>query len=351
MQTDAIVNTANNDLQTDAGLCGAIFAAAGVKKLKKACSELGYCETGDVVITDGFSLPSKYIIHTVGPVWRNGGNNEQNLLYMCYKNSLILAKKNDCESIAFPLISSSDGYNYPNDQALRVAINAIGGFLLENDMMVSLVIRDDIIFSLSGKLHSVIQTYINDNYTETNYEKISQSDFEALRSAATSHLPSNTSKSPGLFDLLNINKEKSYTGLAGAKKETDNKNQEKFQRHIEDILSQVEESFSQMLLRLIDEKNKRDADIYNRANVHKSVFSRIRSNPNYKANKSTVLAFAIALELSLDVTHDLLKKAGYALSSSSKQDLIVSYYIKEGIYDIFQINETLFLYEQSLLGV
>lgn len=141
MHVDAIVNAANNRLQKGGGVCGAIFDTAGDVALQEVCHEIGRCEVGGAVITDGFNLPAKYIIHAVGPIWNGGSKNEPQLLASAYRNSLELARKNNCESIAFPLISSGI-YGYPKDLALRVAIDAISAFLMEHDMQVYLVVFD-----------------------------------------------------------------------------------------------------------------------------------------------------------------------------------------------------------------
>ena len=333
-KTDAIVNTTNNSLQNNGGVCGAIFKAAGAGDLRRSCDRIGECKTGSAVATEGFNL-SKHIIHTVGPVWKGGGYGERNILYACYRNSLALAQKHECESIAFPLISSGAN-GYPNERALRVAIKAIGDFLLGNDMAVMLVLLKDTKFSLSGELHSSIQRFINENYADTQHARISQLEFEALRETATSH----RQPSGGQASSANPAHE-----LA----RTDAFSPEALRR----IATQTKESFPQMLFRLIDERQERfpkDSDVYRRANITKSVFSTIRSKADYQPTKNTVISFAIALELSLDITLDLLGRAGYTLSPSNTHDLIVRYFINESEFDIYKINETLCQYGQSLLG-
>lgn len=131
LNVDAIVNAANRHLREGGGVCGAIFRKAGSAELTDACSEIGICETGNAVITPGFNLPAKYVIHAVGPIWNGGNDNEAELLYGAYEQSLILAKENKCNSIAFPLISSGI-YGYPKKQAWEIAIQACRDFIEGN---------------------------------------------------------------------------------------------------------------------------------------------------------------------------------------------------------------------------
>lgn len=325
MRTDAIVNAANNQLRQGGGVCGAIFAAAGAEELHAACKRIGSCATGEAVITEGFALPAKYVIHTVGPVWQGGQYGEAELLASCYTKSLELALEKGLESVAFPLISSGI-FGYPTDQALQVAISAIGSFLLKHEMDVSLVVFDKASYALSDKLFRSIKAYVDDRYVETHTRARSARD----RNDALT------------FENLLVEYRSCSDPAASGQPDTP----EKLSRFV----GRLGESFSQMLLRLIDESGKTDPEIYKRANLDRKLFSKIRSNPDYRPSKNTALALAIALELSRDRTLDLLGRAGYALSPSSRFDLIVEYFIREKIYDIFQINEALFAFDENLLG-
>ena len=327
METDAIVNAANSALQMGGGVCGAIFTAAGARALQQACNGLGGCETGQAVITKGYNLPAKYIIHAVGPIWRGGGFGEAALLDACYTNSLKLAKEHGLSSIAFPLISSGI-YGYPKDQALQIAVTAIGKFLLEHEMDVSLVVFDKNAYMLGEALYSSIQAFIDERYVE---EHTPLSRFPALRQEEA--------------DLLGAYETAPMPAMAVPPQAS-----EQAKRHLEDIVGQLEESFSQMLLRLIDEKGMTDVATYKRANIDRKLFSKIRTGKGYNPGKTTALALAVALRLNLDETRDLLAKAGYALSRSHKMDVIVEFFIREGNYDIFTINEALFAFDQPLLG-
>lgn len=316
MKTHAIVNAANTNLQMGGGVCGAIFKAAGADRLQEACNTIGKCAVGEAVITDGYDLHAKYIIHTVGPIWKGGEQREEELLYSAYASSLKLALENNIESISFPLISSGI-YGYPKDQALKIAISAISVFLLKHDMEVYLVVYGSDTVLLSEKLFYKIEKYIDDNYIEERVRNLK------------------------LYELQeDIYLKSEYLAPSIQEK-----------RSLEDLINTKEENFSDMLLRLIDEKAMTDVEAYKGANVDRRLFSKIRSEENYRPSKITAIAFAISLKLCLDETIDLLQRGGYALSPSSKFDLIIEFFIREGNYDIYEINEALFSFEQKLLGV
>ncbi len=319
LQCDAIVNAAKKSLLGGGGVDGAIHKAAG-KGLLDECKTLGGCETGKAKITKGYNLPCKYVIHTVGPVWYGGIFGEEKKLISCYRESLNLAKENNCTSVAFPLISSG-AYGYPKDKALKVAIDTISDFLLENDMLVYIVIFDKNAFDIGKKLFSDIKTFIDDKYIAEhpyNYQRSTRID-----------------ECRGAY----ICSSKMCMPMAIA------------EENLESLLERVDESFSQMLLRKIDEKGMTDAGCYKKANVDRKLFSKIRNDINYKPKKTTAIAFAIALELSLEETKEMLSKAGFALSHSNKFDIIIEYFITKGNYNIFEINDALFAFDQSLLGV
>lgn len=327
VHADAIVNAANQTLLGGGGVDGAIHQAAGSGLLDE-CRSLGGCKTGQAKITKGYKLPARYVIHTVGPVWQGGNSNEEKLLADCYRNSLALAKEYELDSIAFPLISSG-AFGYPKDQALKTAVSVIGDFLLEHEMTVYLVVYDKSSFQLSEKLFPSIMEFIDDNYIKRHY-------FNRESSRLHDFVVSERISEPDDPELFSA---KSYNQAV------------KRERKLEDLLDQMDETFSQRLLRLIDERDMTDAQTYKRANVDRRLFSKIRNDIHYKPSKTTAVAFAIALKLNLDETKDLLMSAGYALSHSSKFDIIIEFFIREGNYNIFEINEALFVFDQKLLGV
>ena len=336
MDVDAIINSTNTSLKKGGGVCGAIFEMAGTQKLQAECDAIGRCERGEAVITKGYNLPARHIIHTVGPVWNDGKSGESFLLRACYANSLALAVRHGCESIAFPLISSGI-YGYPKDEALQIALDAIRDFLLEHELDVYLVVYDNASFSISKTLFSDIERYIDDNYVDEH--KSHRMRFRNMRDLGEDR-HSYESVDKELF----VNK--TYGFITVFKDEYASKKE----RRLESLQEELAESFSERLIRLIDEKSMKDPEVYNRANINRQLFSKIRCNHGYQPSKQTAIALAIALCLTLDETIDLLEKAGYTLSKSIKADVIIEYFIEHGMYDIFEINSALFNFTQTTLN-
>ena len=318
MQVDAIVNAANETLLGGSGVDGAIHQAAGPELLAE-CRTLHGCKTGQAKITKGYHLPAKFVIHTVGPVWEGGSYGERELLVSAYRSSLELALEHRCETVAFPLISSGV-FGYPKDQALKVAVDTIGDFLLQHDMTVYLVIFDKAAYTIGGKLFSDIAAYIDDRYAEEHTDSDEEQLRRRFRVLASAPMPEAEAAPAAAPSSLN------------------------------EALEMLDESFSQMLLRKIDEAGLTDAECYKRANVDRRLFSKIRSDIHYKPSKPTAMAFAVALELPLEDAREMLQKAGFAFSHASKFDIIVEYFIAHRNYNIFEINEALFACDQSLLG-
>ena len=267
MKVDAIVNTTDESLLGGGGVDGAIHRAAGPELLKE-CRALGGCKTGQAKITKGYRLPAKFVIHTVGPIWRGGSHGERDLLASAYRSSLELALANRCETVAFPLLSSGV-YSYPKDQALKVAVDTIGDFLLAHDMTVYLVIFDRDAYTISSKLFADITAYIDDCYVDTHTD----SREEQRRRMAMASMPMEEEWMPAPCAMT-------PSGL-------------------DEAISKLDESFSQMLLRKIDERGMTDAQCYKKANIDRKLFSKIRSDVHYKPSKPTAMAFAVALELPL----------------------------------------------------
>lgn len=335
MKVDAIVNAANRSLLGGGGVDGSIHLAAGPALLAE-CKTLGGCQTGSAKMTGAGNLPCKYVIHAVGPRWAGGGFGERELLISCYRTALELAKENQCETVAFPLISSG-AYHYPKDQALRIAVDTISEFLLENEMTVYLVIYVKKSYQIDGKLFADIAEYIDDNYIDeqvVQYPKFVQRR-EAFIEGEQPRDFSVYEESEAFERFMPPVPEAAAYPMA---------------RSLDDALNQMDESFSEMLLRKIDESGMTDAECYKKANIDRKLFSKIRSDKMYKPSKPTAIAFAISLELSLDETREMLMKAGFALSRSNKFDIIIQYFIENKNYNVFEINEALFAFDQNLLG-
>ena len=320
MKVDAIVNTTNEEMVGYSGVDLAVHEGAG-PELDRECEKIAPLGLGTAKITKGYNLPAKYVIHTVGPVWQGGGYNEKELLTDCYRNSLNLAKENNCESVAFPLISAG-AYGYPKEQAIAIAIDTIKEFLTNNEMLVYLVIFDKSSFYTGNKMMLDIQQYIDDRYADAH----TSLRLERSRPLASCRVDADYCAS-------------APQRMAEFKSAS-----------LKDFLSLMDESFSQALLRKISESGMSEVECYKKANIDRKLFSKIKNDTGYKPSKPTAIAFAIALGLSLQETKELLEKAGFALSHSSKFDIIIEYFITNNNYDMFDINQALYEFDQPLLG-
>lgn len=370
VSADAIVNTANPRPRYVSGTDYAIYMAAGADELLKERQKIGNIETGQAAVTPAFALSAKYIIHTVGPEWVDGEHGEREAVKSCYENSLCLAKDLGCESIAFPLIATGV-YGFPKADALQIAVTVFSEFLTDTDMEIILVVFDEDSFVLSGKIFSGVDAFIDENYVSEKMD----SEYTLGASAAAFSVGSipigESRRGRRLFkDEFRSSGRKDSARAESIKadiaddEECDEEcdaapimeapmamaSTDKAGRSLNDLLDNVSETWQESLLRLIDEKGYTDTEVYKRANVDRKLFSKIRSNSQYQPKKITAVAFALALKLSLDETKDLLGRAGYALSPSSRFDLIIEYFIEQGVYDTYTINLALFEHKQPLLG-
>ena len=332
MRVDAIVNTANPRPMVGPGVDSAIHAVAG-PGLLIARQEIGSIACGNAAITPAFDLDAKYVIHTVGPVWDGGSYGEESLLRNCYDNSLKLALEHNCQSIAFPLISTGN-YGFPKDKALQIAISAFSAFLLEHEMQIYLVVFGHKAFKLSEQLFQGVASYIDENYVDS-YEKAVYGVAENIRRNRIRRR-----RDMEICESAVLRESLPCTPMAAPKAAS-----------LEDMLKQADAGFTETLLKLIDQTGKKDSEIYKKALLTKQHFSKIRNNPNYKPTKPTAVALALALELDLDAAKDLIGRAGYALSNSNKFDLIIRYFIEQGNYNVAEINLALYEFDQPLLGV
>ncbi len=325
MYCDAIVNATDIYLSGSGGVDRMIHEAAGFD-LSLECMKIGHCDVGHAVLTKGYNLNAKYVIHTVGPIWSDGNPIEQSLLASCYKNALMLALEYKCETVAFPLISAGT-FGFPEDDAMHIAKESIEDFLDEHDMTVYLVAYRSHTYNLGTKLFNEVQQFVERNYFGEYFPNCASMSIGMPEAAPYANsMPAAAGKARPRFKLA-----------PKAPK-------------LDDMLKQVDESFAEMLLRKIEESGMTNAECYNKANMTKSVFSKIKNTPGYRPTKPTVAGFILALELPLDEAKEMLSKAGYSLSRSSKFDIILEWFITNKIYNIFDINEILLEYDQSLIG-
>ena len=341
VRADVIVNTANPEPIVGRGTDSAIYIAAGEELLLAERKKIGSIQPGGAVSTPAFNLDAKYVIHTVGPAWIDGHHGERETLHSCYRNSLALATDLKCDSIAFPLIATGV-YGFPKDEALNIALSEIGKFLLTHDMKVTMVVFDRKTMELSEDLVGGIEQFIDEHAAQAiHVEEYGGDVYEArvreIRRRRAGLHPQNVDNRPDEIALHSIElPPMQLPDLSG--------------KDLDDVLGETGKSFQQRLFELIDVSGMDDVTVYKKANIDRKVFSRIRCKPDYKPKKKTAVAFAVALRLDLPTTLDLLSRAEIALSPSNRFDLIVTYFITNKIYDIFEINAALFKYGQPTLG-
>ena len=343
LPVDAIVNTTNEEMIGYSGVDLAVHTVAG-EELDAECARIAPLGLGQAKITGGYNLPCKYVIHTSGPVWYGGGHGESEILRSCYVESLKLAVENNCQSVAFPLISSGV-YRFPKDQVLKFAVQTITEFLFEHELTVYICVFDKESYTFSQKLFNDIRAFIDDDYVDERDEdyydayrladKRAEDDNGRFLASATMRRSARSAEVPP-----SPKPAKSLQPTAPSKGST-----------LRDYVGELDVSFREMLFGLIDRSGMTDVECYKRANVDKRTFSKIKSNKDYRPSKQTVIAFAISLRLDLDETQALLATVGFTLSRSSVFDKIIRYFILNGNYDIFEINEALFEFDQTLLGV
>lgn len=334
MKTDAIVNAANPRLLEGGGVCGAIFAAAGADAMRAACAALAPIGTGDAVLTPGFQLPAKWVIHTAGPVYEGGASGEAALLRRSYRECLRLARSHHMKSIAFPLISAGI-YGYPREEAFQIAEETINDFLKKCDMEVYLCLYpeapqdtsipaqlDDFLRAQGILPESPIPPAVADAYFELSYRP-KKTDSAALEVQKESVRHSEPVYEAGIYADIS--------------------------EDLRHIIKALDAPFSEKLLRLIDAKGMTDPEVYNAAYIDRRLFNKMKS-PNYRPRKDTVLALAFGLRLTLEEANALLCAAGYALTPASKTDMICTYFLTRHMYDVAIVNSYLLDYDQKPLG-
>ena len=329
VRADVLVNAANEQLAAGGGVCGAIFDGAGRGKMATACARIGHCPTGSSVVTPGFDLPCRWVVHAVGPIWHGGARGERDLLQSCYRSVFAEVSRLGAASVAFPLISAGI-FGYPVREALDVARTEATAFLDEHpDVEVTLVVFSRDVVAQGVALLGELREYVDDAYVERSPYLRDRS--AELRELLASEEPRPLAGAPLAASVP-------APGVLGAPDE------------LAERLAHLDLSFSEALLALIDERGLTDAQVYRRANLSRQLFSKIRSKPDYRPSKPTAVALALALDLTLPQTQELLAHAGLTLSRSSKFDVIVEFYLARGVHDVMTVNEALFAFDQPLLG-
>ena len=330
VDAEAVVNAANEHLSAGGGVCGAIFEAAGRRELESACKQLGGCPTGSAVVTPGFGLKARWIIHAVGPIWRGGSWDEDTLLRSAYRSALERASELGVRSVALPLISTGI-FGFPIDRALAIATSEISAFLDRvQDVEVRLVVFDRAAFAACLADYGEVAACVDEEYVDARRGRDRMGDLRLSMPACGA-----------AADVISGDAAPRGSCFGPARPIAD-------ERELKDLLVHLDTSFSQAVLSLIDERGL--TDVYKKANLSRQVFSKLRKDDGYRPAKPTAVALAIALELDMDQTRELLQRAGYALSTANTFDAIVRYYIERHSYDIVAINQMLFAFDQPLLG-
>ncbi len=386
MNTEAIVNTANEYVEVGPGCDRAVYEAAGREALLAYRREhVGIVREGEAFLTPGFHLPAKYIIHAVSPLYVDGNHGEEALLRSCYRRSLSLAAENGIRSVAFPLISTG-GFGYPKEEGMRIAVDEIHAFLLKSEMLIYLVVFDDKAVRMGRNIDPELEAYIDRNYVEKKRAEEYRDEFftssgsrpdaeRPYRPAALWQSPSDV-EPPGAVGYrpaektekplplhenvrpLTFHKE-AYPDSEEAYPERkdellpsgeflmDSEDElavfdedafEEMERKLGERIAHMSDTFPEYLFYLIDKKGMQNSDVYKRAIVDKKVFSKIKNNPDYHPQKLTALCLCVGAKLTIDETRDLLARAGYALSPCDKTDIIFSYFIENGIYDMIDLD-------------
>lgn len=350
MNTEAIVNTANDHPTVGTGCDHAVYETAGYEELLSyRIEKIGFVPEGDAFITPGFHLQAKYIIHAVSPLYTGGEDGEEEKLRSCYRKALQLAKEHEVRSIAFPLISTGS-FGYPKEEGMRIAVDEIHAFLLQNEMDVYLVVFDDQARSLGKKIDPDLEEYIDRNYVDQKKE--------AENGMVFSRRPDRKPERPkaahivgGFGSILKNRKKEERTAESCAMPEAVDEDlfmgspcaeafdfETEHESKLNERMKHISDTFSEYLLYLIEDKKMKNADVYKRAIVDKKIFSKIKNNPGYHPQKLTALCLCVGARLNLDESKDLLARAGYALSPCDKTDIIFSYFIENEIYDMIELD-------------
>lgn len=372
MKTEAIVNTANEQAIVGSGCDSAVYKAAGYDELLKYREDnIGYVPEGDVFITPGFKLQAKYIIHAVSPLYMGGDQGEEEKLRSCYRKSLQLAKENGIKTISFPLISTG-GFGYPKEEGMRIAVDEMNAFLLENEMDIFLVVFDTKTTQLGEKLFPELEAFIDHNYVkEAREEEYGDAYFGSVRPSApeyagylsdacmmarrlrrnadvdervmkapmsAQHIPMEDAVCDSCMSIADEVDLDECADEDAFDLWDDEDSALELEKKLNERLSHKADTFSEYLLYLIQSKNMTNVEVYKRACLTKQYFHKINKNKDFHPEKIKALLLCVGAKLNLDETKDLLARAGYALSPADLTDIIFTFFIEHKHYDVIDID-------------
>ncbi len=327
LEVDAIVCPTNTRLLPGSGIDYAVHMKAG-RDFTRRCVSIDHLEEGDAVVIDGCSLPSKYVIMTVGPHWNGGGEGEEEVLEKAYRSSLTKVEELSLSSVAVPLISAGY-YGVPDSLSLRTATEVIRRFLSSYDAEVYLVVYNRLAFDLSkGIFHEVAQ--LIDEEEVAAWEKVkgkSKYNPSSRKSRAVSSV---------IYDMRDSGEEPGYPRYD--------------ESELERMEKRCREGYSDYLRNKVLEKGMTGVECYKKANISHKLYSKIMCDRNYRPGRDTAIALALALKLPPVEFSEMLAVAGFALSPADRRDIVIRYFVEHGEYDILELNEVLFGFDLVPLG-
>jgi O-acetyl-ADP-ribose deacetylase (regulator of RNase III) len=356
MNTEAIVNTAGETPEVGDGCDVAVYMAAGYDILHALREEIGDVEPGEVFITPGFNLPAKYIIHAVSPLYIDGKSGEEKKLRSCYRKSLELARKNEIRSIAFPLISTG-AYGYPKEEGMRIAIDEINAFLLNNEIDVTLVVFDSKAVKLGLNVYPDLEAFIDQNYVEEKREEEYGDRYFGSVPLSAAYYRRHAEERERVDREIESRRERAkrsshHEAVRRAPLPIWNRDEAQdsladevcmaaamADTSLDERMEHAADPFGKYLLYLIKEKGMSNAEVYKRALISKQSFGKLNKDPDrYHPDKVTALQYCVGARLNLDETKDMLARAGYALSPADKRDIIFEYFISHEVFDMIDID-------------
>ncbi len=334
IRADAIVNSTNEYFRVGGlGVDASIHYAAG-PRLEEALRGIGHCPVGSAVITESFNIPTcRYIIHAVTPLYTDGRQGEEALLRGCYRKVLDLAEEHGCRSVAIPLLSAG-AYGYPLEEAYRIAASTVRDWMSgadDSDLDITLVLYEKGAVELGKALEEEVRDYITDSYTEGQREALKEhydypTAFRANRRPSRAEAPAPVPQEEQMA--------MSVCWEAGDEAD----------------YADVDLSFAEMCEWWCRKKGLKKGQFFSASNISRATFSNIKLHPDRAPKKNTVLACAVGLKLDIDQAKDLLMRAGMIFSRHYPTDRLVEDCIRDGCWDIDEINFRLYEMDLMVLG-